>query len=407
MEQEKSLTGAAENGVVAAAVDEGRLLETAVDLVAAASPTRSAGEAAERLDRRLRADGFEVERPVADWPESPAVVARLDSGAPGRWLQFNGHLDTVHLPFEPPAVRDGVLTGSGSADMKGGIAAAVEAMRALRDCGLPRSGGILLTAHDHHEAPWGDGRQLAALIRDGYVGDGVLLPEYLADRLPGAGRGMGVFDIRLTRPGEAVHEVLRPPETPDVVAAGAALVGELKDLDARLSQTRHEVSGRDSVFVGQLESGEIFNQAPVACRLQGTRRWVSQGRGETVREELAALAGSVASRFGAEARVEFQIVGEAFELRQEDPLVEAFQAAVEGVDGAALPWADKPFLDDGNRFCGQAGIPAITHGPAATGAHTTEERVPVAELVRVARVYAATALNFCGEDIGGGPCASA
>ena len=378
-----------------AAVDEARLLETAVDLVAAPSPTRSAGEAADRLDRRLRADGFEVERPEADWPESPAVVARLDSGAPGRWLQFNGHLDTVHLPFAPPAVRDGVFTGSGSSDMKGGIAASVEAMRALRDSGLPRAGGILLTAHDHHEAPWGDGRQLRALIREGYVGDGVLLPEYLADRLPGAGRGMGVFDIRLTRPGEAVHEVLRPPETPDVVAAGAALVGELKDLDVRLTAMRHEVSGRDSVFVGQLESGEIFNQAPVSCRLRGTRRWVTQGRGEEAREELTALAGSVASRFGAEAAVEFQVVGEAFELRREDPLVEAFQAAVEANDGAALPWADKPFLDDGNRFCGQAGIPAITHGPAAKGAHTTEERVPVAELVRVARVYAATALNFC------------
>ena len=345
----------------------------------------------------MRADGFEVERPDADWPESPAVVARLDSGAPGRWLQLNGHLDTVHLPFEPPAVRDGVLTGSGSSDMKGGIAAAVEAMRALRDSGLPRAGGVLLTAHDHHEAPWGDGRQLRALIREGYVGDGVLLPEYLADRLPGAGRGMGVFDIRVTRPGEAVHEVLRPPETPDVVAAGAALVGELKDLDIRLTAIRHEVSGRDSVFVGQLESGEIFNQAPVSCRLRGTRRWVTQGRGEEAREELTALAESVASRFGAEARVELQVVGEAFELRREDPLVEAFQAAVEANDGAALPWADKPFLDDGNRFCGQAGIPAITHGPAAKGAHTTEERVPVAELVRVARVYAATALNFCGQ----------
>ena len=389
------MTGADDHRAAAGAVGEARLLETAVDLIAAPSPTRSAGEAADRLDRRLRADGFQVERPEADWPESPAVVARLDSGAPGRWLQFNGHLDTVHLPFEPPAVRDGVLTGSGSADMKGGIAAAVEAMRALRDSGALRAGGILLTAHDHHEAPWGDGRQLQALIREGYVGDGVLLPEYLADRLPGAGRGMGVFDIRLTRAGEAVHEVLRPPETPDVVAAGAALVGELKDLDERLTATRHEVSGRDSAFVGQFESGEIFNQAPVSCRLRGTRRWVTQGRGEEARDELAALAGSVASRFGAEAEVEFQIVGEAFELRPEDPLVEAFQAAVEANAGAALPWADKPFLDDGNRFCAHAGIPAITHGPSATGAHTTEERVPVAELVRVARVYAATALNFC------------
>ena len=37
----------------------------------------------------------------------------------------------------------------------------------------------------------------------------------------------------------------------------------------------------------------------------------------------------------------------------------------------------------------------LTHGPAAHGAHTTQERVSVDELLRVARVYALTALGFC------------
>ena len=36
--------------------------------------------------------------------DAPAVLVRLDSGRPGRTLQFNGHLDVVHLPFVPPAV---------------------------------------------------------------------------------------------------------------------------------------------------------------------------------------------------------------------------------------------------------------------------------------------------------------
>ena len=54
------------------------------------------------------------------------------SGRPGRTLQFDGHLDTVHLPFVPPEVKDGRLTGSGASDMKGGLAAAVEAVRAAR-----------------------------------------------------------------------------------------------------------------------------------------------------------------------------------------------------------------------------------------------------------------------------------
>ena len=48
-----------------------------------------------------------------------------------------------------------------------------------------------------------------------------------------------------------------------------------------------------------------------------------------------------------------------------------------------------------NRYAFQAGIPALTHGPAATGAHTAAEQVPVAELLRVARVYALTALAYC------------
>ncbi len=170
------------------AVDEKRLLDTAVSLIEVPSPTLSAGAVADRLAEILVAEGFAVERPEADWPEAPAVVARLESGQPGRVLQFDGHLDTVHLPFVAPRIENGILYGSGSSDMKGGIAAFVEALRVLRDTDAIQRGGVMITAHDHHEAPWGDRRQLLALIREGYVGDGVLLPEYLGDVLPVAGR---------------------------------------------------------------------------------------------------------------------------------------------------------------------------------------------------------------------------
>src|SRR5262249_56144508 len=114
---------------------------------------------------------------------------RRERGRPGPTVQFNGHLDTVHLPFVPPQVEGNRITGSGASDMKSGIAAAVEAVRALRDAFALPAGAVLLTAHDLHEAPWGDSRQIDQLIRDGHRGDAVLLPEPLCDILPVAGRG--------------------------------------------------------------------------------------------------------------------------------------------------------------------------------------------------------------------------
>src|SRR5262245_28322777 len=87
------------------AVDRRRMLQTAIDLVAVPSPTGSACAALDRLAEILSRDGFRVERPAADYPTAPAVVVRLDSGKPGPTLQFNGHLDVVHLPFVAPAVE--------------------------------------------------------------------------------------------------------------------------------------------------------------------------------------------------------------------------------------------------------------------------------------------------------------
>ncbi len=380
-----------------AAIDPQRLLQTAQELVAVPSPTLSAGAVADKLAAILAADGFEVERPVADWPEAPAVVVRYTSGRPGRTLQFDGHLDTVHLPFIPPRFEYGVLYGSGSADMKGGIAAFVEALRALAATDALPGGGILLTAHDHHEGPWGDRRQLRALMREGYTGDGVLIPEYLADRLPIVGRGSAIFEVTISRPGVPVHEVLRPADTPDVIGAGAELVMRLREYNEQLSSITAPFAGSDSVFVGSFHAGEIFNQSPTECRISGARRWVTPGGREQALMDFRMLLDEVATSTNTNISVEFDIPGDAFRIDPEGPLATAFQAAYTEVTGAPLPLGNKPFVDDGHIFAVEAGLPALTHGPAATGAHTLNEAVTLEELVRVAQTYALTAVHFCRE----------
>jgi acetylornithine deacetylase/succinyl-diaminopimelate desuccinylase-like protein len=377
------------------AVNRKRLVDTAVELLAVPSRTGEAGAVADRLAELLTADGFAVERPVAGYPTAPAVAVRLTGPKAGRTLQFNGHLDTVHLPFVPPAVQGDRLTGSGSSDMKAGVAAAVEAVRVLRDTGALPGGGVLLTAHDLHETPWGDGRQLNQMIAEGYVGDAVLLPEYLNNCLPVIGRGGLTWKVTIRRPGPPVHEVMRPADEPSVIAAGAELVARLRRLDRAVSVRADRLAGAESVFIGQIHSGEIFNQYPQECRLEGTRRWLPGTGRADVEAEFRGLLDDLARETGTTMTAELCLMRDAFLLPQDDPFVGVFQGAYEATAGRRLPVGAKPFCDDGNSFWALAGVPAITHGPNAGGAHTLNEWVSIDDLVRIAHLYALTAACYC------------
>jgi acetylornithine deacetylase/succinyl-diaminopimelate desuccinylase-like protein len=379
---------------IRAAVKRDRLLDTAVRLVEVPSPTGDSGAVSDRLAEILRADGFRVERLVAGHPAAPAVVVRFDSGKPGRTLQFNGHLDVVHLPYAPPKVVGPNLTGSGSCDMKGGVAAMVEALRAVRDTGALAAGSILLTAHDLHEAPWGYGQQLDQMIRDGLHGDAVLLPEPLTDHLPTIGRGSATWKVHVRRPGPPVHEVMRPKE-PSVIHAGAELVQILNDLDDRLAKQGDSPAGRESVFIGQIHSGEIFNQYPQECWLEGTRRWLPDTDPMAVETEFRDLLGRFAADWGVEAALEYHLIRNAFRLNMGHPIVAAFRASHEAASGKAIPDGPKAFVDDGNSFWRLADVPTITHGPRAGGQHTVNEWIDIDDMVRVAVVYALAALAYC------------
>jgi acetylornithine deacetylase/succinyl-diaminopimelate desuccinylase-like protein len=379
-------------------VDRRRLLAIAERLIAVPSPTGRAGAAADALAAILAEEGFAVDRPDAGHPEAPAVVARLEGPRPGRVLQFDGHLDTVHLPFVPPGVDGDRLTGSGSSDMKGGLAAAVEAVLALRDSGALTAGAVLLTAHDLHEAPWGFGQQIDRMIADNLVGDAVLIPEPLCDHLPVAGRGQACWEAIIRRKGPPVHEVMRPPDEPSVIAAGAELVARLNQLDESLAAEADPVAGHASVFVGQIHSGEIYNGFPRTCRLEGTRRWVPGTDRAEVEHAFRGLVAGLAWDSGTSIDLTYRLVRDAFSLDQGDPLVGAFQQAHGAVSGRPIPTGPKPFVDDGNSFWALAKMPAITHGPRAGGQHTVDEWASIDDLVRVAHLYAVTATLYCPGD---------
>jgi len=377
-------------------INRDRLVRTVVDLVQIPSRTGEAGAVLNRLGEMLAGEGFHVERPAAGHPAAPAVAVRLDSGRPGRTIQFNGHLDTVHLPFVVPEVHGDRITGSGSCDMKGGTAAAVEALRVLRDSGALTQGSVLFTAHDLHEAPWGDGRQLENLIREGFVGDAVLIPEYLNAVIPLVGRGLATWKIVVRRAGAPVHEVMRPPDEPSVIDAAAELIARLRQFGGVLANRTDPAAGTETVFIGQVHAGEIFNQYPQECRLEGTRRWLPGVLRKDVEAEFRSLTQQVAARTKTTIDVEFFPVRDGFRLDPNDPLVGCFQEAhAAASDGRTVPLGAKPFCDDCNTFWAVANVPGITHGPNAGGAHTLSEWVSIDDMVRIAHLYALTAVSYC------------
>ncbi len=381
---------------VSQAVNRRRLVETAVQLIAVPSPTGDGGAVADRLAELLAADGFVVKRPEGGHAAAPAVLVHMDSGRPGRTLQFDGHLDTVHLPFVPPAASNEQITGSGAADMKAGLAAAVEALRVLRETNLLAGGSVLLTAHDLHEAPWGFGQQLDHLIADHQVGDAVLLPEPLSDRLPVVGRGAATWKVHIRRQGPPVHEVMRPLDEPNVIAIGAELVRRINEWSDKLNTKTDPLAGCESAFIGQIHSGEIYNQYPQECWLEGTRRWLPNTQRQQVEDGWREVLDVLQRESHARIESEFRFIRDAFYLDQGDPLVKAFQAGHQTLAGQTLRIGAKPFVDDGNSFWGLRQIPAITHGPLAGGQHTVNEWVSIDDLVRVAQLYALTAAAYCG-----------
>jgi acetylornithine deacetylase/succinyl-diaminopimelate desuccinylase-like protein len=184
-----------------------------------------------------------------------------------------------------------------------------------------------------------------------------------------------------------------------VIAAGAELVARLNQLGQRLALRSDSLAGTESVFIGQIHSGEIYNQYPQECMLEGTRRWLPDTARADVEAEFRALLGDLERDTRCTGDCDFRFIRDAFRLEEAHPVVTAFQAAYRAVSGAPLRVGPKPFVDDGNSFWGLAGMPAITHGPRAGGQHTVNEWVSLADLVRVAHLYALVAVLYCGSPV--------
>lgn len=365
-----------------------------LDLVAIPSPTGDTVEVSERLAAELRELGMEVEL-FLRFPMTPVVIGRMRGARPGPTLILNGHVDTVPIPHAEPERRDGRVYGRGTIDMKGPIAAAVEALRAVRETGLELAGDVLLCAHGLHEAPGGHAEDLIAALEEGAVtGDAAIVLEVGHDALPVAGLGSGIYRAHFRRPDDVTHELMTPSGTPHPAFAAAEAVLALREYQEQLAHMPLEWVGNESVFVGQLHSGDFFNRFSNHAWIEGTRRYGPESTAEEAAAGLDALLRPIADRHGLLFELDFEKVRDGFRVPLDHPLVNALQQAYQIETGQSLEPTGIRIVADAPVFQKVGGIPCLYHGLAGHGAHGDVEWVEEAELARAARVYLRTLATY-------------
>jgi acetylornithine deacetylase len=381
-------------------IEEGELVELTRRLVRAPGQNPPGEEAATAaaLAEACRGHGLAVE--VADVaPGRPNLRAVVEGGA-GPSLLLLGHTDVVPVgdgwtvdPFGGE-VRDGRLYGRGSTDMKGGLAACVVAMAALRRAGVALSGPVEVAALvDEEEHGLGIRRYVAENART-YAACVVAEPTDLQTII--AARGDAYLDIVVH--GLAAHSG-RPDDGRNAIYGAAAVIRSLQRWHAELAHAAHPLVGPSSWSVGLVSGGQGTSTVPAECRISADRRLQPGESAAQVLEELRARVEELRlERQGLRVDVAMSMDMPGFETPSDHPVVVCADQALRDVGGPGLPLGGWTAACDGGFVARDLDVPTLVLGPGSVNdqAHRPDESVGIAELVVAARAYALTAMRLLG-----------
>jgi acetylornithine deacetylase len=322
-------------------------------------------------------------------PGRPNVIGVLHGTRPGPSLMLCGHVDTVGVdgmrdPFEPRE-RDGRLFGRGSQDMKGGVAAMIDAARVAAARGFSAGRLIVAAVVDEEYASLG----ADALVAE-WSADTAVVTEPTDLRIGIAHKGFAWIDV--VTQGRAAHGS-RPADGRDAIMRMGRVLGRLESLDRTIqARVPHPTMGTGSLHASLISGGRELSSYPDRCELRLERRTIA---GETpeqadleVQEILDALR-SEDAEFEGEARLTFS--RPPYELPYGHPLPAALAAAASTSAIRSLPPISMSFWTDA-AILGRAGIPTVLFGPGGAGLHSTEEYVNVDEVLACRDALAALAM---------------
>lgn len=329
-------------------------------------------------------------------PGRPNLTATLPGGdAPG--VMFLGHSDVVpagdgwdHGPFAP-FVDAGRLYGRGATDMKGGLAAIVAAMGALRASGVELAGPVqLVCTVDEEDLGLGIRRYTSTGPDRPFAACVVAEPTDLSTVIGCRGDSY----LELTVKGRAAHSG-RPGDGRNAVAATARILDVIRADHVRLQEHADTLLGTGTWSIGRIAGGDATSSVAAECRTWIDRRLLPDENPVTIAAELldrVRAEGITGDGISADFRVTMEMPG--FRTAQDHQLVTTAVAAVRDV-GRSSSVGGWSAACDGGFIARDHGIPTVVLGPGGLNdqAHQPNESVEVAELLAAARAYALIALR--------------
>ena len=304
-------------------------------------------------------------------------------------LLFTGHMDTVFgadHAFQETRWLDGeVLNGPGVADMKGGIAVMLAALKAVEANGADHLGYEVIINSDEEVGSLGS----AALIAQAARGKRAALtyePSALPDgTLAGARPGSGNFAITIH--GRSAHAGRNPEDGRNAILAAS-------DLALRFEAMRR--TGL-SVNPAKIDGGSPTNVVPDLAVLRVNLRPATP----KLEAEANALIQEAVSAVAAERDVQIHLHGSfARPPKPMTPDAEALFGLVKqaGADlGQAIGWQSSGGVCDGNNIAA-CGVPVVdTMGVRGGKIHSMEEFLIVESLKERAALSALTILRLAGD----------
>ena len=380
-------------------------------------------------------------------PESVNAVGLIrgsgDRAGGGRSLILNAHMDTqgarpgggeaAERQLRGAWIEDGKLFGRGVANDKAQLAAQMIAMRAIARTGLTLKEDLFLGATGQETwapptsvediADWSGVGPTGSQVREGYgarwlvehgvVADFALVGEVSDFRVTAA--QAGYLRLRIAVPGNLAYTPgLRrgahskeggPAGSPNPFERAARVILALENW-AR----RYETEGQETFWGGTLipkaqvlemrPSGPPWTEERDYCHIFFDVRMMPGAHAPSVRRQVCNAIDAT----GIPAQVAAYDFKRGFVAEGAEPLLEALRAAHGEAVGGTLDYAaslDMSMWRDSNAF-NEAGIPAIGYGPPVSdpggprGAAGVQRPVAVDDLVKLAKVFALTALQICG-----------